>query len=375
MKSIRPFRFARARREMFGRRPGSVSAKALEEYRKFYELSIGKRGPTTSWIRLSRSSPYKHWPRRATQYLAAVIEYNRAQFQLFTAMGRPAAESLPKATPTPVTVPTIPPPYQAQVMVYVTSHGTYRSFRSYRSHDQPLRHFFQIACQHYRRLRQYNEEQRRRQRQRREPPREVLKLPTLETSVHRILLGLTVGLLVVAVPGAAQAERGGGGRGGSGGHAAPAGRGGSGGRVAPGISGGRGGSTYNRPGSVGPGYSRGYYNPGYYGRSYYFGGYYGGVGIYLGDPYYYGSGYYGSPDIYTPPVGPADYPPSYQRPMPPPADDPSGPNGTAGHYCQHSRDVAQRRRQVACGRQCDYQHGHNPSSGDSGIEARRDLPL
>jgi uncharacterized protein (TIGR03000 family) len=141
--------------------------------------------------------------------------------------------------------------------------------------------------------------------------------PTLkETSVHRILLGLTVGLLVLAIPSAAQAQRGGGGRGGSGGgHAAPAGRGGSGGHVAPGVSGGRGGSTYNR----------GYYNPGYYGRPYFYGGYYGGVGIYLGDPYSYGSGYYGYPDSYLPPAGPADYPPSYLRPMPPPADSPNGP--------------------------------------------------
>ena len=51
-------------------------------------------------------------PRPAFQYLNAVVEYNRAQFQLYTAMGRPAADALPKSCATPVAVPTVPIPYQ-----------------------------------------------------------------------------------------------------------------------------------------------------------------------------------------------------------------------------------------------------------------------
>jgi uncharacterized protein (TIGR03000 family) len=147
-----------------------------------------------------------------------------------------------------------------------------------------------------------------------------------EKSVHRILLGFTVGLLVLAVPSAVHAQRGGSGRGGSGGRSTP---GMSGGRAAPSFSVGRGGSAYVRPGSVGPNYSRSYYsNPGYYARPVYSSRYYGGVGIYLGDPYRYGSSYgygYGYPNIYSPAVGPSDFAPSYPRPSdpPPPPDGPS----------------------------------------------------
>jgi outer membrane protein TolC len=46
------------------------------------------------------------------QYLTQVIEYNKAQFRLYRAMGQPPIEALPKATPLPVSVPVAPPrPY------------------------------------------------------------------------------------------------------------------------------------------------------------------------------------------------------------------------------------------------------------------------
>jgi hypothetical protein len=45
-----------------------------------------------------------------TQYLLEVIEYNRAQFKLFTAMGQPSADALPKATAEPLKVPALPIP-------------------------------------------------------------------------------------------------------------------------------------------------------------------------------------------------------------------------------------------------------------------------
>jgi outer membrane protein TolC len=44
------------------------------------------------------------------QYLAEVIEYNRAQFRLYTAMGQPAADALPKATMETLKVPALPIP-------------------------------------------------------------------------------------------------------------------------------------------------------------------------------------------------------------------------------------------------------------------------
>jgi outer membrane protein TolC len=43
-----------------------------------------------------------------SQYLDAVIEYNRAQFRLFTAMGQPPAEALPGAVAEKVKVSVVP---------------------------------------------------------------------------------------------------------------------------------------------------------------------------------------------------------------------------------------------------------------------------
>jgi outer membrane protein TolC len=103
---------ARARREMLDGAQEAVQ-QAEKEFDKFYDLSILKRGPNELLDTLQPVLALQTLAQARTQYLTAVIEYNRAQFQLFTAMGRPAAESLPKATPTPpVTVPTIPTPYQ-----------------------------------------------------------------------------------------------------------------------------------------------------------------------------------------------------------------------------------------------------------------------
>jgi outer membrane protein TolC len=45
-----------------------------------------------------------------TQYLDEVIEYNRAQFRLFTALGQPPQDALPKAKPEPQKLPALPIP-------------------------------------------------------------------------------------------------------------------------------------------------------------------------------------------------------------------------------------------------------------------------
>jgi outer membrane protein TolC len=45
-----------------------------------------------------------------SQYLLEVIEYNRTQFRLYTAMGQPSADALPKAAAEPLKVPALPIP-------------------------------------------------------------------------------------------------------------------------------------------------------------------------------------------------------------------------------------------------------------------------
>jgi hypothetical protein len=42
-----------------------------------------------------------------------VIEYTRAQFRLYTAMGQPPLDALAKTTTVPVAVEAAPPPYVA----------------------------------------------------------------------------------------------------------------------------------------------------------------------------------------------------------------------------------------------------------------------
>jgi hypothetical protein len=43
-------------------------------------------------------------------YLAEVIEFNRAQFRLYTALGQPANTALPTAAAQTVAVPVVPAP-------------------------------------------------------------------------------------------------------------------------------------------------------------------------------------------------------------------------------------------------------------------------
>jgi outer membrane protein TolC len=45
-------------------------------------------------------------------YLTRVIDYNKAQFQLYRALGQPPLESLPTAVPAPVEIPVAPPKYE-----------------------------------------------------------------------------------------------------------------------------------------------------------------------------------------------------------------------------------------------------------------------
>ena len=51
-----------------------------------------------------------------TQYLTEVIEYNKAQFRLYEALGQPPIEALPQAVAQPVSVPVAPQPYTPSPM-------------------------------------------------------------------------------------------------------------------------------------------------------------------------------------------------------------------------------------------------------------------
>lgn len=102
----------RARREVLGSAQAAVE-QARIEYEKFFSLSIEMRGPRMALDTLEPLIALQQLAQSSYQYLAAVVEYNRAQFQLYTAMGRPSMDALPKATAEPVQVPVIPAPYQA----------------------------------------------------------------------------------------------------------------------------------------------------------------------------------------------------------------------------------------------------------------------
>jgi hypothetical protein len=45
--------------------------------------------------------------------LTQVIEYNKAQFRLYRALGQPPLEALAEAQATPVAVPVAPPSYES----------------------------------------------------------------------------------------------------------------------------------------------------------------------------------------------------------------------------------------------------------------------
>jgi outer membrane protein TolC len=101
---------ARARREALDIAQEAVK-QASETFRKLDLIAFGMTGPKKELETLEPLIAIQTLAIARTQYLNAVIDYNRAQFQLFTAMGRPSMEALPKASPMPVNVPVVPAPY------------------------------------------------------------------------------------------------------------------------------------------------------------------------------------------------------------------------------------------------------------------------
>jgi outer membrane protein TolC len=83
---------------------------ALEMYRKFRESSFGMVGPRAQFDALEPLTAVQALNQARVQYLQQVIEFNRSQFRLFTAIGQPAVCGLPGAAPQPVDVPAVPLP-------------------------------------------------------------------------------------------------------------------------------------------------------------------------------------------------------------------------------------------------------------------------
>jgi outer membrane protein TolC len=98
------------RRQSLGNLQEAVR-QAQESWRRLYEATrgmIGVRGGTYDPIEALIAEQTLAQVR--AQYLTQLIEYNKAQFRLYTALGQPPLEAIPTAEKLPVQVPAIPPP-------------------------------------------------------------------------------------------------------------------------------------------------------------------------------------------------------------------------------------------------------------------------
>jgi outer membrane protein TolC len=83
---------------------------ALELYRKLLESSFGMAGPQPRYDALEPLLAIQALHQARLQYLQQVIEFNRAQFRLYAALGQPAESGLPGRLDPSVSVPVIPKP-------------------------------------------------------------------------------------------------------------------------------------------------------------------------------------------------------------------------------------------------------------------------
>lgn len=81
---------------------------ALELYRKLEESSFGMAGPQPKYDAIEPLLAIQALNQARLQYLSQVIEYNRAQFRLFTALGCPAECALPGSAAPALEVPVVP---------------------------------------------------------------------------------------------------------------------------------------------------------------------------------------------------------------------------------------------------------------------------
>jgi outer membrane protein TolC len=85
---------------------------AEEMYRKFREVSFGVPGPkgVFQFDALEVLTAVQALNQARVQYLQQVVEFNRAQFRLYTAIGQPAVCGIGAAAPLQLDVPVIPAP-------------------------------------------------------------------------------------------------------------------------------------------------------------------------------------------------------------------------------------------------------------------------
>lgn len=81
---------------------------ALEMWRRLSESAFGLTGGDRKYDPLQPLLAEQALSQARLQYLGNVIEYNKAQFRLYTAMGQPPQESLPSAAAIAVAVPPAP---------------------------------------------------------------------------------------------------------------------------------------------------------------------------------------------------------------------------------------------------------------------------
>jgi hypothetical protein len=76
-------------------------------YRKFRDVSFGMVGPRAQFDALEPLTAIQALNQARVLYLQQVVEFNRSQFRLFTALGQPAVCGLDTATTRPVDVPVL----------------------------------------------------------------------------------------------------------------------------------------------------------------------------------------------------------------------------------------------------------------------------
>ena len=83
-------------------------AEASETYRKLRDSSFDMLGPRAQYDALEPLTAIQQLNQARLQYLAAVADFNRAQFRLFAALGYPVERTQSAASPAPAAPPQLP---------------------------------------------------------------------------------------------------------------------------------------------------------------------------------------------------------------------------------------------------------------------------
>jgi hypothetical protein len=89
--------------------PAQEAVRQAEEmYRKFRETSFGMVGPKAQFDALEPLTAIQALNAARVQYLQQVVEFNRAEFRLYAAIGQPAVCGLDTPVPHATSVPVVP---------------------------------------------------------------------------------------------------------------------------------------------------------------------------------------------------------------------------------------------------------------------------